>query len=166
MRRKKRKGTYLVALTLIVTMLFGAVSASAAGLDWTGSVVDGSILTTESVVQDQVTVLTRGNLLADGTVQLVNLGGRVLGIAGTTNCHVTCDKVICNVYLEQLNEETGVWNSYKYWNSSNTSVYAHTVVYEHKVEGGHWYRLGGGHIAIKGTAIETITTMTDGIWVD
>lgn len=166
MKRKKRKGSIWVVLTLIVTLLFTSVPVSAAGLDSAGAVVDGSRLTTESVVQDQASVLTRGNILADGTVQLVNLGDRVLGIAGTTNCHKVCDQVICNLYLEQLNEETGIWNSYESWNSYDTGVYAHTVYYEYKVEGGHWYRLGGGHIAIKGTTVETITTMTDGIWIE
>lgn len=166
MKRKKRKGSILIALTLIVTMLFASVPVSAAELDWTGAVVDGSLLTTESVVQDLASVLTRGNILADGTVQLANLGGRVLGIAGTTNCHKICDQVICNVYLEQLNEETGVWNFYESWNSNDTNVYAHTVYYEYKVEGGHWYRLSGGHIAIKGTTVESISTVTDGIWVE
>lgn len=166
MKRKKRKGSILVVFALIVTMLSASVPVSAAGLDSAGSVVDGSLLTTEAIVKDQVSVLTRGNILADGTIQLANLGGRVLGIAGTTNCHRVCNQVICNVYLEQLDEETGSWSPYESWNSSDTNVYAHTVYYEYKVEGGHWYRLGGGHIAIKGTTVESIATMTDGIWVD
>lgn len=166
MKRKKRKGSILVVLTLIVTMLFASVPVSAAGFDLTGSVVDGSLLTEESTVQDQVSVLTRGNILADGIVQLANLGDRVLGVSGTTNCHRICDQVICNVYLEQLDEETGDWDPYESWNSNDTNVYAHTVYYEYRVEGGHWYRLSGAHIAIKGTTVESISTTTDGIWID
>lgn len=163
---KKRMGAFFLACGLVLTMLFGAVPVSAAGWSEAGKIVGGSLLTTEPEVQDTKTILTRGNYLACGTADLSNLGNRVLGIAGSTTCHSVCDTVICNMYLEYLDEETGAWNSYEYWNSSDTGVYSHTVYYELEVEGGHWYRLCGGHIAIKNQNIESTTTMTDGIWVD
>lgn len=165
MNRKKREGALFLILTMMCTMLFSTVIVSA-GVEQAGLIVDGSLLTTDSVVEDTASILTRGNILNSGVAKLSNLGDRELGISGSTGCHVYCDTVICNMYLEQLNEETGVWNSYESWNSSDTDVYAHTVAYEYKVEGGHWYRLCGGHIAIKGDTIESITTTTDGIWVD
>ena len=166
MNGKKRMGAFFLACGLVLSMLFGAVPVSAAGRSEAGKSVDGSLLTTASEVQDTKTILTRGNYLASGTAQLTDLGDRVLGIAGSTSCHSICDTVICNMYLEQYNEETGAWNSYEYWNSSATGVYEHTVTYEQEVEGGHWYRLCGGHIAIKNQNIESTTTMTNGIWVD
>ena len=165
MNRKRRVGALFLMLTMMCTMLFSAVQVSA-GVEQAGLTVDGSLLTTDSVVEDTASILTRGNILNSGNAQLSNMGDRKLGIAGSTICHVYCDTVICNMYLEQLNEETGVWNSYESWNSSNTNVYQLITCYEHKVEGGYWYRLRGGHIAIKGDTIESITTATDGIWVE
>lgn len=166
MNRRRRMGAFFLACVLMVTMLFGAVSVSAAGFSEAGKIVDGSLLTTESSAQDTKTILTRGNYLASGGAEIANLGNRVVGISGSTTCHVTCDTVICNMYLEQYNEETDVWNSYEYWNSSDTNVYKNTVYYEQKVEGGHWYRVAGGHIAIKNGSIESTTTTTDGIWIE
>ena len=165
MKREKRIGAFFLMLIMMCTMLFSTVQVSA-GVEDAGLVFDGSLLTTDSVVEDTTSILTRGNILNSGTAQLSNMGDRKLGIAGSTACHVVCDTVICNMYLEQLDEETGIWNSYESWNSSNTNVYSNTVCYEYEVEGGHWYRLGGGHIAIKGSTIESTTTMTDGIWVE
>lgn len=165
MNRKKRVGALFLILTMMCTLLLSTVQVSA-GVEQAGLTVDGSLLTTDSAVEDTALILTRGNILNSGTAQLSNLGDRKLGIAGSTACHVYCDTVICNMYLEYLDEETGAWNNYVTWNSSDTDVYAHTVYYEQKVEGGYWYRLRGGHIAIKGDTIESITTATDGIWVE
>ena len=165
MNRKKRVDALFLILTMMCTMLFSAVQVSA-GVEQAGLTVDGSLLTTDSAVEDTALILTRGNILNSGTAKLSNMGDRKLGIVGSTACHVYCDTVICNMYLEYLDEETGAWNNYVTWNSSDTDVYAHTVYYEQKVEGGYWYRLRGGHIAIKGDTIESITTATDGIWVE
>ena len=106
MNGRKRVGAFFLACGLVLSMLFGAVTVSAAGRSEAGKIVDGSLLTTESEVQDTRTILTRGNYLAKGTAQLTDLGDRVLGIAGSTTCHYVCDTVICNMYLEQYNEET------------------------------------------------------------
>ena len=126
MNRKKRVGALFLILTMMCTMLLSTVQVSA-GVEQAGLTVDGSLLTTDSAVEDTALILTRGNILNSGTAQLSNLGDRKLGIAGSTACHVYCDTVICNMYLEYLDEETGAWNNYVTWNSSDTDVYAHTV---------------------------------------
>ena len=164
MNRRKRVGALFLMLTMMCTMLFSTVQVSA-GVEQAGLTVDGSLLTTDSVVEDTALILTRGNILNSGSAQLSNMGDRKLGIAGSTICHVYCDTVICNMYLEQLNEETGVWNSYENWNASDTNVYQLIACYEYKVEGGHWYRVGGGHSAIKNGTTESVTTTTNGIYI-
>ena len=116
-------------------------------------------------VEDTQYVLTRGNHLASGHIQLSNQGGRVLLIAGKTDCHMTCDKVTCNLYLEQMDDD-GNWYTYKYWYGSTTNAYTYAPTRTTSVEGDHWYRARGAHMATKNGTIESVSTLTNGIWVD
>lgn len=146
-------------------MAMGMPIAASAGIEEAGMVVDGSKLTLLDYVEDEALILTRGNHLAKGTVTLNNQGNRVVGIGGNTTCHVDCDTVICNLYLEQKDSE-GYWNTYDYWNYSTTNDHGLLVSTTKKVAGGHWYRAKGGHIAILNNAIESTTTITNGIWIN
>lgn len=165
MKRRKRILIACMTAAMLFTTVFSAMTVSAAGLDLAGTVVDGSLLTTDTETEDSTSVLTRGNILMRGTLKLSNLGNRTVGIGGSTTCHVTCDTVICNLYLEQLHAD-GNWYTYDYWNYSTTNAYSLTKSVQPKVAGGHWYRAVGGHIAIKGTTVESVSTETDGIWID
>lgn len=162
-----KKKTVRMMLTAIaaMTMVFTPMTALAAGFDEAGQIVDGSELTLSDFVEDEKLVLARGIHLAKGTVSLTNLGNRVVGLSGDTTCHVDCDTVICNIYLEQKNDE-GVWYTYDYWNFSTTDDHGLLVSTTCDVDGGHWYRAKGTHIAILNNAIESTVTVTNGIWID
>lgn len=155
----------LVVAALTAVMMFSALPTAAAGLAEAGQVVDGSVLTAETSVEDTKFFKTKGNILATGTAKLSNQGDSKVAITGITVCHLTCDQVICNVYLEQLSDD-GFWNNYDYWNYSKTDAVSLAKTKVVKVPGGHWYRARGGHMAIKGKEIESITTATNGIWID
>lgn len=166
MRKKVRIKALFMAMALMVATVCSSMSVLAAENDLAGLTVDGSVLTTDQSAEDSYISYARGNILSNGDIKLQNMGGRKLGLSGNTICHVTCDQVICNLYLQQYNASTGLWQSYDSWNASTTNAYSLFKVYETKVAGGYWYRLRGGHIAIKGGTVESITTTTDGIWVD
>ena len=166
MSGKKKIRTLFLTVVLMVATVFSAIPVAAApGIEAAGTVVDGSLLTTESSAQDHWTNVARGNILAKGIAELAHNGKGDLGISGTTSCHVVCDTLICNLYLEQL-DDNGKWYTYKYWNgqAKNQFVYDRSFTYS-SAPGGHWYRLKGGHIAIKGSTVESTTTATNGIWV-
>lgn len=162
-----RRKTVVSILSVIAAgmMVFSPMTAFAAGIEEAGQTVDGSVLTLSDYVEDTETVRTRSNFLGNGSVNLTNLGNHVLAIGGTTNCHVDCDTVYCNVYLEQMDDEE-YWYTYELWNHNTTNVHTLMVSETCVVEGGYWYRARGGHVAILNNAIESITTATNGIWVD
>ena len=128
--------------------------------------VEETELTDASFVEDTQYVLTRGNHLSSGRVQLEDKGNRLLALSGNTTCHMVCDKVTCNLYLEQLDDESGDWYTYKYWLCSTTNAYSYSPERTVTVEGDHWYRARGAHMATKNGTIESVSTATDGIWVD
>lgn len=125
---------------------------------------DGSALVDGDYAEDTVSILTRGNHLSNGVSSIENKGSRVVAVSGTTTCHRTCDKVICNLYLEQLSD-SGNWYTYKYWQCYTTDAYTYSPTKTYSVEGGHWYRVRGGHSAILNGVTESVSTLTNGIWI-
>lgn len=162
---KKKAVKMMLTAIAAMTMVCIPTTAFSAGFDEAGQIVDGSELTLSDFVEDEKLVLARGAHLAKGTVSLTNLGNRVVGLSGDTTCHVDCDTIICNIYLEQKDDD-GYWNTYQYWNFSTTDDHGLLVSTTCDVDGGHWYRAKGAHIAILNNAIESTTTATDGIWID
>ena len=161
----KKTVKMMLSMMTAMAMVCTPMTVIAAGIDEAGQIVDGSELTLSDYVEDEKLVLTRGNHLAKGVVTLNNQGNCVVGIGGETSCYKDCDTVICNLYLEQKNSD-GVWYTYDYWNYSTTNDHGLLVSTTRSVEGGHWYRAKGSHIAILNNAIESATTVTDGIWID
>lgn len=162
-----KKKTVRMMLSVIAAMATVCTPGTvlAGGIDEAGQIIDGSELILSDFVEDEKLVLTRGNHLAKGTVSLTDLGNCEVGIGGSTTCHVDCDTVICNIYLEQKDSE-GYWNNYDYWNFSTTDNHGLLVSTTCDVDGGHWYRAKGTHIAILNNAIESTVTVTNGIWID
>lgn len=153
----------LVCMLLMGVCIASAVAVSADSLD-KNVLYDGSALIDGDTAEDTVTILTRGNHLNQGHGQIGNLGNRQVLVAGSTTCHKTCDKVICNLYLEQLSD-SGSWYTYKYWTGYDTNVYTYSRSKTVSVAGGHWYRVRGGHSAVLNGVTESVTSCTDGIWI-
>ena len=153
----------LVCMLLMGWCMASAVVVSADSLD-KNVLYDGSALIDGDTAEDTVTILTRGNHLAQGRGQITNQGNRKVYVVGTTTCHKTCDKVICNLYLEQLSDN-GNWYTYKYWTGYDTNVYTYSQSRTVSVAGGHWYRVRGSHSAILNGVTESVGSYTDGIWI-
>lgn len=160
---------YLKKMALVCMVAAGcctlhSVQASADELDKKLSIFDGSTLIDGDYAENQESVLARGSILSHGVSKIEDKGGRKVAVGGITSCYVYCDKVICNLYLEQLDED-GHWYTYKFWNlyTTNASEYMPTKVVS--VEGGHWYRARGGHVAEDNGTRESVSTKTDGIYI-
>ena len=158
------KKTALVCMLVMSFCLLTQVHVSAEDQKETQTIVDGSALIEGTFAQDVATILTRGNYLSNGVVQIQNMGNRVVAISGTTSCHLKCDQVICNLYLEQLSDD-GYWYTYDYWICSTTNAYTYSPTRTISVEGGHWYRARGAHSAIENGVRESVSTRTNGIWI-
>ena len=154
----------LVCMMVMCFCILCSVKVSAIGLEEKLSIYDGSTLIDGDYAEDTETILTRGNLLSSGMSTVQDKGSRVVAVGGTTTCHQTCDKVICNLYLEQLDDD-GNWYTYKFWNLYTTNAASYSPSKTVSVEGGHWYRARGAHSAIKSGTTESVTTTTDGIYI-
>ena len=161
---KSLKRLALVCMLAMSFCLLCSVKVSAIGLEEKLSIYDGSTLIDGDYAEDTETILTRGNLLSNGVSSIHNQGSRVVTVAGTTSCHQTCDKVICNLYLEQL-DDNGNWYTYKYWQCYTTNAASYSPTKTYSVEGGHWYRARGAHSAVKSGTTESVGTTTDGIYI-
>ncbi|MCI9197810.1 MAG: hypothetical protein HFH55_07910 [Lachnospiraceae bacterium] len=115
-------------------------------------------------VSDTNHVLTRGNYLNFGSVTLSKVSSTRVLMTGITACHRVCDKIGVDLYLEQGTD--GVhYATYRNWRFVGENDTSHTVTIELIVQPGYWYRLAGGHVAIVGNEGESVTTMTDGIYI-
>ena len=162
---KKKQVAAICMATLIATAALAPGTTVWAGLEEAGTVVDGSELTLFDFVEDEQVVLTRGNHLAHGSVAIDNQGNRVVGLSGITNCHVDCDTLVCNLYLEQKDSE-GYWNNYGIWKYTKNDHHYLLASTTKRVAADHWYRVKGSHIAILNNEIESCVTITDGIYID
>lgn len=154
----------LVCMAAMSCCMLCSVGASADQLDKKLSIYDGSTLIEGDYAEDQESLLTRGNILAYGVTKIENKGNRVVLAAGTTACHIYCDKVVCNLYLEQLDDD-GNWYTYKFWKLYTTNAADYMPSRSVSVEGGHWYRVRGGHVAEDNGTRESVSTKTDGIYI-
>lgn len=156
-----------IALVCMVAVSFCrlcSMQASADSLSEKATIFDGSTLIEGDYAEDKESVLARGSILSHGISQITNKGGRVVAVGGTTICHVYCDKVTCNLYLEQLDDE-GHWYTYKFWNLYTTNAPDFMTSRTVSVEGGHWYRVRGAHAAVKDGMRESVSTKTNGIYI-
>ena len=115
-------------------------------------------------VSDTNRVLSRGNYLNFGTVMLSKVSSTRVLISGMTVCHRVCDKIGIGLYLEQSTDGVN-YGPYRQWNLGCENNDTYSVSLELIVQPGYWYRLGGGHVAVMGNTGESVTTMTDGIYV-
>lgn len=168
MNRKKKNRVFslLLVMTLLGTMMCSSIPVSAQGFSDVGNFVDGSELISGNETEDMNQSVTRGNYLASGTVRLGNSGNSTVLMFGMTSCNLVSEKVYLNLYLDQLDEETQSWYTYKYWNFNTVNDYSLTKTLRYAVPGGHWYRLRGAHVAITGSTVESTFTETDGIWIE
>lgn len=154
-----------ITLFLVMCLLVSSIVVQAADENL-GLVVDGSMLTdlTEVSGSTATSSVARGVYLGTGSATLTNKGNHVLNVSGHTTCNKTSDEVKVTLHLQRY--KNGSW--------SNVTTLDTKVAYnDHYVSnsknvtvtGGYYYRISGSHTAIKGSVVETTTSVTDGMWV-
>lgn len=158
---------FLVVILSLMNILSFSTSASAEE-NWQNlleTVVDGSVLTdakdSTGYAREQ---MARGYYLSDGSSYIRNEGNGIIYIAGSTSCYRTADEVEANVYLQRLVDGSWATVTYQYHSEYNT-YYAHNGFYI-KVKPGYYYRTVTAHVVSKGDTIETLTSRTDGLYID
>lgn len=153
----KKALSLCLAFMMAAVAFFPTVSVDAAS--------DGSSLYEDVIeVSDTTTVRTRGNFLNYGTVQMTKISPTRVLLTGITAAHVQCDKLGVGLYLERGKdgENYGNYRHWYFWKENDTSFYQNLEVI---VPTGYWYRLGGSHVAIKDGNGESVTTLTDGLYM-
>ncbi len=115
-------------------------------------------------VTDKSTILTRGNFLNYGSVTLTRIDLMKVRLVGDTAAHRVCDRLGLALLLER-SEDGKHYESYRQWKFSKENDSFFWMGLEVIVPAGYWYRLGGGHVARMGNEAESVTTLTDGIYV-
>ncbi|MGN0315663.1 MAG: DUF6147 family protein [Fusicatenibacter sp.] len=133
-------------------------------LDYLGDTVDDSILVDEIESEDVYENRLRSSYLYSGTVKITNNGNGYVGIYGSTDCYVDCDKVKTYIYLER-STGNGAFSSYRSWEYSSTNTCTLSKSFTYPVEKGYYYRLRGYHSCTKNGTTENAGTRTNGIYI-
>jgi len=160
MWHKLYKRVLSLCLAIIVTATTFSFHVSVYGASDVGSFSEDV-----TTVSDTNTVLTRGNFLNYVTIAMSKVSSTRILITGVTSAHRVCDKLGVGLYLEQSSD--GVhYASYRHWNfwGQNEDVFSQTL--ELIIKPGCWYRLRGTHIAIVGNDGESVSTITEGLYVN
>ncbi|MCD7840888.1 MAG: DUF6147 family protein [Lachnospiraceae bacterium] len=160
----KKKRTIMTIILLLFCMTLGSLHAFAAD-DLLGTVVDGSLLTEETEVESIVYPLARYSYLANGTGTLTLTGTRTVRMDGATVANSTVDKIKVQTYLQRL--KNGTWVNYQ----TGTLAVKYNAYYVSTsdtitVEGGYYYRTRGAFGITEGSTTETMTSYTNGMWID
>lgn len=113
----------------------------------------------------------RGNWIADGILQITNLGNGNIGVLMTTECHIPVDEIMMTVAVDQLIESSQNWNqmefyTFDYYPEDGKSLTDATLSFEVTgQEPDKWYRLRGLHMVFYGDESEGYSTRTPGIMI-
>ncbi len=158
---------FLAIMLSLISILSFSITASAEEnwQDLLGTVVDGSVLTdakdSTGYAREE---MTKGYYLSDGSSYIENTGNSIIYIAGSTYCNRTAEEVKANVFLQRL--VNGSWSTVTYqYHSEYNTYYAHNGFYI-KVKPGYYYRTVTAHIVMNGDTTETLTSRTDGLYID
>ena len=156
----------ILVLGLLLQSVFGGcLSVKAAELPSEQDVVvDGSLLTDDSISEKVIYNRTRGNILNRGVARITKNGNRSVNVYGAVLPAVKCDTLRLEMTLQRY--EDGGWENIKFYSdiSSNASLLSKS--YNCSVKGGYYYRLKAACIATKGGTSESQMPVTDGIWID
>ena len=140
-----------------------------------GQIIDGSVLTNlekasdsrELILQDDDSneeIVPFGTYLSNGEVTINKQGSGLVYVSGAKYCYRVSDVIYVELYLEQLSN--GGWHTVKtHSKTAYNDNYAYTGL-GFAVSSGHYYRVKGYHYAKKGSKIESVTTCSNGIYID
>lgn len=155
-----------VGKKLCIMAFIGIISLRSAIPVAASSILDTVVTTKGSSnhAEDISYSVLRGNNLNYGISDITQISSGEINVTGKTQCHRICDEVYLYMYLEQ--KDGNSYYTYKSWNYSTTDATHITKSLNVLVPRGHYYRLRGNHVVYEGGTRESISTITDGIWVD
>lgn len=159
-----RKHKMLAAIAAAACLLTGSLTVSAAD-ERLGTIVDGSLLTDETSVETTVYSVARGIYLNNGSGGLTIEGSRKVEISGRTNAHQVVDKINVSLFLQRLEGDKWV-PVYTYGPKSAYNAYTVSAAKTYSVAGGYYYRMAGGHSVVEDGNVESVSSCTNGIWVE
>lgn len=160
MRHRLYKKLSFFCVTVLIAIAVLSPNTLAYGASDEGIVLDKSV----AEVTDKNTVLTRGNFLSYGTVTLTRIDLMKVRLVGDTAAHRVCDILGIDLFLQRSKDGVN-YDSYREWSFSKKNDSFFWMGLEVIVPAGYWYRLAGGHVAVVGNEGESVTTLTDGIYV-
>lgn len=163
MKTKVNLGIYLFVF-MAACALMGIKTDKVQATDNRGyvSLVDDMIQ--ENSATDTEYVRTKGNDLNFGTVQITELGTNKVGVYGLTQAHRVCTTVYLYLYLEQM-QSNGSFTTYDYWKYTASKATSLTKSLNVLVPKNHYYRLKGAHATLNGGTKESVSTLTDSIFI-
>lgn len=150
-----------MALLSLVLAVSNLQIVEAKALNDEGTVVDGSILTDETMAQDEVFSLGKGTDLYRGGTQISKINSNTVNVYGFTFANHTCDSIDLYLFLEQY--KNGSWSTYGIYEFTVDNASTLSKSKNVTVEPGYYYRVRGYHRTYKDGRQESVGTTTDGI---
>lgn len=129
-----------------------------------GETVGGSLLTDDNTSEVEIYNPTRGNILNRGAARISDNGNGSVNAYGAVMAAVQCDTLKLVMNIQRL--EGNSWVNVKTYSATASNTGLLTRSYNYNVQGGYYYRVKAGCIAIKGGTTETQIPITSGIWID
>lgn len=150
-----------MALLCLVLAVSNLQTVEVKALDDEGMVVDGSILTDQTMAWDEAYALGKGTDLYRGGSQISAIDGKTVNIYGFTFANHTCDSLDLYLFLEQY--KNGTWRTYGIYEFTAENTSALSKSKNVTVEPGYYYRARGYHRTYNDGRQESVGTTTDGI---
>lgn len=153
---------------ILVMIVYGVTPIMASGLESTGLYANNqerSLLDSVESVSDIQYMKARNGHLMYGSIELIKVSPTRVRLATTTQAYHVCPNLYMDIYLDQYNPETGLWNQQRYWEFSTKDSQHLTKNMEVIVRSGYYYSIRGYHACIHGNVMETAETMTDGLYI-
>lgn len=161
---KSLKKVFL-SMLLGVTLLMSTYSSALA--DTTpydlGKVVDGSVLTEDSVSESTEYNPAKSNILNRGTARISNNGNGTVNVYGAVMAGVVCDKLTLSMTLQRL--EGSTWKTVKTYSDTAYNKASLTKSYNPSVTKGYYYRVKAACVATDGGVSESQMPVTNGLWI-
>lgn len=152
-----------MALLCLVLAVSHLQTVEVKATDDEGIVVDGSILTDETMARDEVFALGKGTDLYRGGTQISKINSNTVNVYGFTFANHTCDSLDLYLFLEQY--KNGTWSTYGIYEFTADDTSTLSKSKNVTVERGYYYRVRGYHRTYNDGRQESVSTTTNGILI-
>ena len=164
--------SFLVALLMSIVIVIPAFA-----MDWNWEEVPGhhnqSVLLEEGVTsaEDSIHRYSRGDYLAEGSVEITNMQDGTLKVEVMTLAHRNVDRILHSFFVDGWDEDRNDWVQVGYWHVEKTKeeveneelfVLSSTVLLD-DCEVGRYYRARGLHGVELYDELEACATETNGV---